>query len=90
MIIVIKGEKKSDIDYFDYEAYFYGTKNILGDNDLYKSGRRSTTSDGFRMIFAYEGYAPKLVSHGENFKLQPGETLVMNCKFTDMSGLSRK
>ena len=42
------------------------------------------------MVFANEGYAPKLVSHGENFKLQPGETLVLKCKFTDMSGLSRK
>ena len=31
------GEKKTDLDY-DYEEYFHGTKNILGDNDMYKSG----------------------------------------------------
>ena len=42
------------------------------------------------MMFEHEGYAPKLVSHGENFKLQPGETLVMKCRFSDLSGLSRK
>ena len=42
------------------------------------------------MVFVCEGYAPKLVSHGENFKLQPGETLLMNCNFIDLSGLSRK
>ena len=31
------GKKKTDLDY-DYEEYFHGTKNILGDNDMYKSG----------------------------------------------------
>ena len=33
-----------------------------------------------------EGYAPKMVSHGENFKMEPGQTLIMECKFRDLSG----
>ena len=63
---------------------------LLCGSDLVASPNEELLCTLRRMIFAYEGYAPKLVSHGENFKLQPGETLVMNCKFTDMSGLSRK
>ena len=33
-----------------------------------------------------EGYAPKMTSHGRNFKMEPGQTLVMECKFSDLSG----
>ena len=36
------------------------------------------------------GHVPQLISHGEKFKLEPGQTLEMKCSFQDLSGVDKE
>ena len=39
--VLVLGEERTEANNFDYyETYFAGTQNILGSNDVYKSGER--------------------------------------------------
>ena len=33
------------------------------------------------------GYDPKMLSHGNYYKVEPGSTVKMSCQFTNLSGL---
>ena len=33
------------------------------------------------------GFDPKILSHGEYFKVEPGSTVKMDCQFTGLSGV---
>ena len=36
------------------------------------------------------GYDPKLISHGQHFKVEPGSTVRMSCRFANLSGEEQK
>ena len=62
------------------------SEDAILDNDEYFEGTDNILpQNNWHMT----GYDPKLLSHGNYFKVEPGSTVKMSCTFTNLSGLHK-
>lgn len=68
-----------------YQFGYLTPPTTTTDYDYYEAYFSGTVSILAPNNWHKSGFVPQLVSHGRNFKLEPGETLVMKCLFQDLS-----
>ena len=61
----------------------YSEDAILDNDEFFEGTENILPKNNWHMT----GYDPKLLSHGNYFKVEPGSTVKMSCTFTNLSGL---